>query len=327
MGKRYNVAAVGECLVDVIADTADGTSVTMTGNAGGAPVNVLAALSRLGKKTAFLGKLSRDAFGAYLKRVLEDNGIDVSGAVYTDLPTTLAMVALDEHGDRSFSFYRKNTADVEYSEEEINRDVIDDGEILHFGTVSMTCEPSRSATLAAVKYAKERGLKISFDPNLRMNLWDSPDEPKKWMRAGLEFADYVKLSDDELFYLTGETDCALGGEKLVQEYGMDFLLITMGAKGCMGFCGGISAYEPTYDTACVDTTGAGDACWGAALSRISEMSGDVKDADEKKLREILKFSNAAGSLCASKRGAVNSMASEEEIISCMENVPRLIMKD
>lgn len=325
MTKRFDVVSTGECLIDVLLKTGkESSSVQMTGNAGGAPVNVLAALSRLNCSTSYLGKISRDAFGQYLIRVMQENGIDTSGVVLTDDQTTLAMVSLNEKGDRDFSFYREGTADVNYSKEDVNTDIIRDAKVFHFGSVSMVSEPSRTATLWAAKYAKECGVKVSFDPNLRPVLWKDPENARPWIEEGLAVADYVKVSEEELVYLTGTADNLEGARELLRKYPITFLAVTLGPKGCACFSGDACAYEQTYDTNCIDTTGSGDACWGAILSCLVECSDSGRNLSREALAEIAQFGNAAGALCASKHGAIYSMATKEEILECMRRAPRLV---
>ena len=326
MDKKYDVAALGEYLIDVIITSpSDAAAVAMTGNAGGAPVNVLSAVTRLGRTGAYLGKLSRDPFGTYLARVMKENGVDSSGVVYTDDHTTLAIVALDEKGDRSFTFYRENTADVNYSFDEVDLDVVEQSRIFHFGSVSMTSQPSRDATLKTAEYAKKRGVKVSFDPNLRPALWGDIEKARPCIEAGLALADYVKVADEELEYLTGTADPEAGAEILLERYHPELLCVTMGAKGCALFCGEVRCYEPTYDVKTVDTTGSGDAFWGAVLAWLAERECGLAGIDKKTLSELARFANAAGSLCSAKYGAIGAMPDRKSILACMEADHRLIL--
>ena len=328
MERRFDVTALGECLLDVIVTSGvDDANVKMEGNAGGAPVNVLAALSKLGRSTAYLGKLSHDAFGSFLKNVILQNNIDTSGVAFTDDPTTLAIVALDKNGDRNFSFYREDTADVNYRSDEIDRDVIRSSRIFHFGSVSMTSEPSRTATLEAAREAKRSGVRVSFDPNLRPTLWNDVEDAREFILEGMKLADYLKLSEEELVYVTGSSDYLDAGKKLIGEYGIALLTVTLGPKGCICITEDQDCYEPTYDVHTIDTTGSGDAFWGAFLSKIIEFDCNVEGIDREGLSDIAKFANAAGSLCSTKHGAIGAMVDRESIEKCMAEVPRLIIKD
>ena len=324
MTKRFDVVSTGECLIDVLLQGSQQTNaVQMVGNAGGAPVNVLAALTKLGCTAAYLAKLSTDAFGKFLLRIIEKNNINTEGIVYAQDHTTLAMVSLNEKGDRDFSFYRENTADVNYTAQEVNTDVILASKIFHFGSVSMVNDPSRTATLWAARFARDNGVKVSFDPNLRPALWGDVEVARPWIEEGLKLADYVKVSEEELVFLTGKTDFRAGAKELLEKYPIAFLAVTLGADGCACFAGEHSVYEPTYDTKCVDTTGSGDACWGAMLSRLVAMEEQVQTLGEQELRELALFANAAGSLCASRYGAIFAMGTRQEIEACMNEVPRL----
>ena len=203
-----DVVALGECLIDFTPNGENTQGIALFArNPGGAPANVLAMNACLGGKTAFIGKVGKDGFGDFLRQTLIDSGIDVSGlAVDEKVPTTLAFVQLDANGDRSFTFYRSPGADVMLTEAEVNTALIDDCTVFHFGSVSMTAEPCRTATLAAARYARQRGKLVSFDPNYRPLLWESTAEAVRQMQAGVELADLLKVSEEEMQLITGETD-------------------------------------------------------------------------------------------------------------------------
>ncbi len=316
MEKTYDLTAIGESLIDVIAryDRERG-GVSMEGNPGGAPLNVLAAAGKLGMSTAFIGKLSSDAFGRCLMDTIDACGISREGIVLTDSElTTLAMVTLDKDGDRSFSFYRNGTADVMLESSEIDRSVIDRSRILHFGSVSMTTEPARSATLDAARYARERGITVSYDPNLRERLWGSLEEAKSVILRGMELADIVKVSEEELYFLTGADDIRTGGEILLSSYGIKILAVTLGSHGAAFFGAGGFAQKPTYDKVkTIDTTGAGDAFWGAFLYCILKSCKRPEELDMGELEDFLDFSNAAGSLSTTIKGAIPSLPDVDAI--------------
>jgi len=324
-GKNYNIVATGECLLDVFAEKSqDGKSISMKGNPGGAPLNVLAQAAKLGLKTAYITKISDDDFGAFLKSGLEKAGIDTDGVVVSkDCLTTLAIVSLDEKGNRSFRFYREKTADVMLNKNEINYNLIKNAEVFHFGSVSMTAEPARSATLAAASKAKEFGLFISFDPNLRIPLWSDLNEAREIIINGLKMADLVKVSDDELVFLTGHGDLEKGMAEIADRFKLKLLTVTLGPKGCICYVNGKIVKEPTFDVKTVDTTGAGDSFWGAMLYQLISNQKDILSYSEKEISELIRFSNAAGSLTTTIKGAANAMPDKQSIIECIKNAPFL----
>ena len=322
----YDVVAVGELLIDFTpAGTSDRGAALFARNPGGAPANVLAAVTRLGGRTAFIGKVGEDGFGRFLRDTLDGLGIDVSGLVMTgEVPTTLAFVQLDEHGDRSFSFYRKPGADIMLSPGEVMRELTGQARIMHFGSVSLTDEPSRSATLAAVRAAKEAGAVVSYDPNYRPLLWESPGEAKRWMREGLSLADIVKVSDEELTLLTGETDLERGSQKLL-EAGASLALVSLGAKGAFFRLGELCGRQPTFDVRTVDTNGAGDSFFGAVLYRLCGKSlAEIRSLTREELEDVLSFGNAAGSMTTTRPGAIPALPTMEEVLACRAHTPLLL---
>lgn len=316
----YDVTAVGELLIDFTpAGKSTGGEPLFAQKPGGAPANVLAANSRLGGKTAFIGKVGDDGFGRFLRKTLEELQVDTAGlAVDPEIPTTLAFVQLDERGDRSFSFYRKPGADLMLSTSDIKKELAVECRILHFGSVSLTGEPSRSATLAAVKTAKAAGCIISYDPNYRPLLWGSADAAKEQMRAGLALADIVKVSEEEMTLLTGETDLEKGSRELAQ-YGAALVLISLGQQGAFYRRNEMCGRLPTYDVKTIDTNGAGDAFLGAVHYRLREKTLEqIQKLSEKELEDIISFANAAGSLTTTKSGAIPAMPTLNEIKSCQK---------
>ena len=261
----YDICALGEFLIDAIA-SAD-TSIQITGNAGGAPANVLTCASRMGLKTAFLAKAGDDFIGGWLKRVLDGVGIDTAGLILDSTKnTTIAMVSLDGSGNRRFSFYRTGCADVSLTKEDLRLDRIEQSRVFHFGSVSMTDEPARSATLFAARYAREHGLTVSYDPNLRRNLWSDEQTARQYIREGLNLCDVAKLSDEECTFLCGDGEIdALGHRLLAEHPNLKLLFVTCGAGGSYAFCGSRMAFVPGFSVKIADTTGAGDAFVGAVL--------------------------------------------------------------
>jgi fructokinase len=319
-----DVCALGEMLIDFTpAGISASGNLLFERNPGGAPANVLAAVTRLGGTGAFLGEVGDDSFGRYLRQVLEDNGISSRGLRFAkDADTTLAFVTLEPTGDRDFSFYRRPGADTRLSPDDLDLASIDDARIFHFGSLSMTHEPARSATLAAASHAKAAGRLVSYDPNWRPPLWESPEKARAGMELGLPFADILKISEVELEFLTGETDLDRGSSKLFQA-GMQLLLVTLGARGCYYRSPKGAGRLDTYDTRVVDTTGAGDAFLGGLLYRVARLDRPLADLSVEEVEELVDFSCAVGSLCATKRGAIPAMPTMEDVRRCRAEVPKL----
>lgn len=322
----YDVVALGELLIDFTpVHSAQHEEILYKRNPGGAPANVLAAVSKLGGKGAFIGKVGRDSFGYYLQEVLDDISVETQGLKLCDAHgTTLAFVHLNEKGDRSFTFYRDPGADTQLCKEEVEYSFIDHAHIFHFGSLSMTAEPAREATLAAVTYAKEKGKIISYDPNWRPLLWRNDTEAYNGMQAGLQFADIVKLSEEELVFLTGQRDLEQGGRALLQ-MGVKLVLVTLGPKGCYYVHKSGVGHIATYDTKVIDTTGAGDAFLGGVLYQITRGRYNVEEMNRQDLEHILDFANAVGALCTTKSGAIPAMPLWEEVEQCRKSVPKLLV--
>lgn len=312
--KKYDVVALGELLVDF---TENGTSSQgnplLEANPGGAPCNVLAMLNNLGKKTAFIGKVGRDSFGEMLTKAVKDSGTDITNLVADDkVPTTLAFVHTLPDGDRSFSFYRNPGADMMLRKEEVREDVIRDGKIFHFGTLSSTHEGVREATRYALKVAKDNGLLISFDPNLREPLWESLEQAKKEIAYGLSQCDILKISDNELEFMTGTADYTRGVQILRESYDISLIFVTMGKDGSRAYYKDMMVEaKPFIQQNTIETTGAGDTFEGCALSYILEHGLD--NLSEENLRELLIFANAGASIITTRKGALKVMPTEEEI--------------
>ncbi|GAE88349.1 carbohydrate kinase family protein [Acetivibrio straminisolvens] len=304
-----DVIAVGELLIDFLpAGTNENGLPLFSSNPGGAPANVLAMLSKLGAKTAFIGKVGKDGFGQFLKATLDNAGIDTTNLLMSSKEmTTLAFVHLDKKGDRSFSFYRKHCADVSLDVGEINKDLLKTCRFLHFGAVSLTDEPSRTATLEAARIAKEAGAIISYDPNYRPALWSDEQEACKYMLKAMEYADLVKVSEDELFLLTQSRDFFQGAGKLLG-LGPSVIFVTCGEKGSYVFTKACHACHGGYNVKTVDTTGAGDAFVGAMLWQLKDMSlEEISKTCSQQWENFLAFSNAAGAIVTTKKGAIPAM--------------------
>lgn len=318
----YDVVALGELLIDF---TENGLSnqgnPLFEANPGGAPCNLLAMLTKLGHRTAFLGKVGADAFGHMLRERTADVGIDVS-ALRTDpdIPTTLALVHTLPGGDREFSFYRKPGADIMLRIEDLDLTKIAKAKIFHFGTLSMTEEPARSASYAAIHYARQQGCILSFDPNLRLPLWRSREEARRQIAYGLARCDILKISDNEIEFMTGEQDIEKGVAKLLKQYpAIKLALATMGPDGSKAFYKGRTVSAPPFLTPrTIETTGAGDTFGGCSLHFVLAYGLDA--LTDEQLLEMLTFSNAAAALVTTKKGALCVMPSNQEILSFMNDL-------
>ena len=323
----FDITAIGELLIDFTpAGQSERGELLFARIPGGAPANVLAAAAKLGSRTAFLGKVGADAFGSFLRGTLNSLGVCTEGLLANpDVHTTLAFVQLDEHGDRSFSFYRKPGADVTLEFSEVRLDLVDESRVLHFGAVSLTDEPSRTATLETAAYAKRRGKLVSCDPNFRAPLWDSAENAKAQMLRGLALADIVKVSGEELELLTGTSDPERGSA-LLAGYGPSLVFVSLGGDGAFCRRGELTARLPAYDVQTVDTNGAGDSFFGAVLHRLAGKSlGELRALTREELEDILSYGNAAGSLTTTRRGSIPALPDEAEIEACRRTV-RLIRK-
>ena len=314
-----DVVALGELLIDFacLQTDADGYP-TMAAHPGGAPANFLAALTKFGAETALLGKVGTDAFGKMLTSTLEKSGIDTSGIVATDdYFTTLAFVTFDEHGDRAFSFSRKPGADTCLTFDELNLSLIDAAKVFHFGTLSLTDEPARSATYRAVAYAKEKGKLISYDPNLRKPLWRDLSEAKAQLLWGLSQADVVKISDEEVEFLFG-LGVEDGARHILEHYGVKLVFVTCGAEGCYFRSARAWGKVPSLSgIAVIDTTGAGDIFGGSAMYKLLSTGKAPEALSEAELREVVAFACTSAGLSTTRSGGISSVPTYEEVVMRM----------
>lgn len=310
----FSVSALGELLIDFTdAGTSAGGQQLFERNAGGAPANVLVALQRLGHKTAFLGKVGCDMHGEFLRATLEGQGIDTRGLVSDpEAFTTLAFVALSPNGEREFSFARKPGADTRLTADELARDVIADSRVFHVGSLSLTDEPARSATLEALAAAREAGCVLSYDPNYRANLWPSAEAAMGQMRAVVPQMDLMKLSDEECELLTGEKDPEAAASALLGQ-GPRVVAVTLGAGGAYVACADGAREVPGFPTEAVDATGAGDSFWGGFLAGFCESGKAVDEVGVEDAAGFARLGNAVASLCVRKRGAIPAMPSRGEV--------------
>ena len=312
--KRYDVVALGELLIDFTQNGLSGQgNALFEANPGGAPCNVLAMLNNLGKKTAFIGKVGKDSFGLMLKSTLENLGIGTENLLLDEkVHTTLALVHTLADGDRDFSFYRNPGADMMLKAEEVDEKLIASAKIFHFGTLSMTHPGVREATKKALEAAKEAGCLISFDPNLREPLWDSLETAKEQVLYGLKYCDILKISDNEIQWLTGEEDFTAGVEKIRQIREIPLILVSMGRNGSRAYYGETMVEAAPFlreDT--VETTGAGDTFCANVLNFVLEHG--LEGLTEQQLGEMLTWANAAASIITTRKGALKVMPTREEI--------------
>lgn len=313
MDKVYDVTAMGELLIDF---TMNGQS--EQGNnlfeacPGGAPCNVLAMLNKLGRKTAFLGKVGQDQFGRLLKETIQESGIETKGLMMDEnVRTTLAFVHTFPDGDREFSFYRNPGADMMLSETEVDYELIRQSRVFHFGTLSMTDEPVRTATKKAIAAAKEAGCLITFDPNLREPLWKSLDDAKEAMEYGFQYCDMLKISDNEIQFISGKEDYDEGIQYLQEKYHIPVIFLTMGKEGSRAYYKDIRVQKAGFAVKAIETTGAGDTFCGCAINGL--LNYGLEGLKEETLGEILTYANAGAALITLKKGAIRSMPEPSKI--------------
>ena len=317
--KQYDVVALGELLIDLTQNGISSQGNPMLeANPGGAPCNVLALLAKLGHKTAFVGKVGQDGFGNQLKAALLETGISTEGLRWdADVHTTLAVVHTLPDGDRDFSFYRNPGADMRLTAEEVHTELIQNSRIFHFGTLSMTDEPVRSATYAAISAAENAGVLRSFDPNLRPPLWRSLEEAKEQVLYGLAHCDILKISDNEIQWLTGEENFDLGIRWIQERFPqIQLILLSMGKDGSRAYSGETMAEVPAFTCVnVVETTGAGETFFGGVLHHV--LRWGLRQYTREELREMLTFANAAATIITTKKGALRVMPGEDDIQALM----------
>ena len=313
--KIFDVTALGELLIDFTenGESSQGNPM-MEANPGGAPCNVLAMLEKLGKKTAFIGKVGADMFGNQLKKAVEEVGIDTRNLIMDKKHhTTLAFVHTYPDGDRDFSFYRDPGADMMLTKEEVQKELIQSSRIFHFGTLSSTHEGVREATRHAIELAKEAGCIITFDPNLRPPLWNSLEDARKEIEYGMTKCDVLKISDNEVEFLFDTTDYDKGAALIREKYNIPLVLITMGKDGSRAYYKDMRVeVAPFLQENTIETTGAGDTFCASSLNYVLEHG--LEDLTEENLKELLTFANAAASLITTRKGALRVMPSKKEVL-------------
>ena len=312
-----DVVALGELLIDFACLSTDGEGYpTMAAHPGGAPANFLAALTKFGAKTALIGKVGTDAFGKMLLLTLEQAGISTQGMISTDdVFTTLAFVTFDEHGDRAFSFSRKPGADTCLSFEEIDLSLIDEARVFHFGTLSLTDEPARTATRKCVAYAREKGKLITYDPNLRKPLWKDLEAAREQLIWGLRQADVVKISDEEVEFLFG-LGVREGAQYILDNFPVKLVFVTCGADGCWFQNEKAQGHVPSLSgIQVIDTCGAGDIFGGSALWKLLQTGKAPQELTEEELRDAVRFACTSAGLSTTRSGGISSVPEYAEILA------------
>lgn len=319
----YDVTALGELLIDFTENGQSGQGNTLfEANPGGAPCNVLAMLARLGRRTAFIGKVGGDSFGRLLRDTIVAAGIDDTGLALDDqVNTTLAFVQTAPDGDRDFSFFRNPGADTQLRPQELRPELLQNSRIFHFGSLSLTHSPAREATAAALDMAQQAGALISFDPNLRPPLWASLGKAKEQILWGIGHCQLLKIAEEELAFVTGEESIAQGQTALRRRYpSLRLVLVTCGKEGSWAFYRDMAVFQPAYPVKAIDTTGAGDTFCGCCLHSVLEYG--IDNLTKEQLSHMLSFANAAAGLVTTKKGAIRSMPLPEEIAALMKTRDR-----
>lgn len=315
---EFDVCALGELLIDFTENgiSQQGNPI-MEANPGGAPCNVLAMLTKLGYKTAFIGKVGKDIFGRQLKKVVSEIGINITGLAEDEkVNTTLAFVHTLEGGDREFSFYRNPGADMMLSESDVNGELIENSRIFHYGSLSMTNPVCDAATKKAVEIAEKAGCILSFDPNLRENLWNDLDTAREKIEYGLQHCDILKISDNEIQWLTNETDFDKAIASLRDKYNIPLILLSLGKNGSRAYSRTGYTFVPIMPAETIETTGAGDTFCGCILSKVLEYG--IKDFSNEELSEMLVFANTAAAIVTTRKGALKVMPGRDEIYKFAE---------
>ena len=319
-----DIVTIGEIIVDLTAIKGTDGEISYLQCAGGAPANVAVMASKLGASSAFIGKTGSDMFGGFLLETLKKHGVSADGVIIDrERRTPLAFVKLDENGEREFCFYRENSADTALTYEDVNRELIDDCRIFHFGSLLLASEPSKSATVNAVEYAKSCGKIISYDPNFRKSMWESEEKAISTMRSMLKYCDVLKIAETELDAIS---DCNILLKSLADlfKYGISVVILTQGAKGCVIASKKGIERLPTYDVQTIDTIGAGDSFFGAFLTKLAQSGKRPDELSMAELVDFADFANACGALSSTKHGAIPSMPTLQEVLDCMKLNDKLL---
>ena len=344
----YEVLSIGEALMDFIplnpenidgrsAEDSEGaeensvpanvqnTAPVFEQTVGGSPANVACALARLGVKTGFVGKVGDDSMGQRVKKVLDECGVDTSNMILdADLRTPVAVVHRMD-GKKTFTFYRGvHTADTHFEEDEIDDEIFDDCKVFNFSSFPLSREPSRSTVLNAVVKAKESGARITFDPNIRLSIWESPEQAREVVLQALTLADILKISEDDFQFLFPGMDEREACEQIYLENGTEMIVITRSDRGCYAYVNQDSYLSSAYDVDVVDTTGSGDAFLAGIIFNIMKLNKNVHDLSSVEITVMLDFANAVGSLVCTRPGAIAAFPTPEEIVRCMARIPKKV---
>jgi Sugar kinases, ribokinase family len=311
----FDIVSLGELLIDFTPlGVSENDNPIFERNPGGGPANLACAVAKLGGRSAFIGKVGNDFFGIALKQILNSNGVNTDALLLSDsYKTTLAFVQLDSSGDRSFSFYRKNGADTMLRFDEIDLSILDNCKYFFCSSVLMSEGNSRETSFQMMEAARKKNIPVVFDPNLRLNLWESAELAKKIILKALPLADIVKVSEEELMFLTEEPDIEKAAEKLNSEYKYQALLVTLGPKGCYAVTGADSFYVPGFSVKVVDTTAAGDSFTGGFLYKLIQSGKDVLSCSCEELMAIVRFANAVGALITTHKGAISALPDKNAV--------------
>ncbi len=314
MYKKYDIAALGEILIDFTENGESESGMRLfEQNPGGAVANVLCAISKLGKKASFIGKVGDDMHGAFLRETLENMGVDTCGMVTDkDFFTTLAFVSLSKSGERSFSFARKPGADTRLAISDVSKSILHNTTVFHVGSLSMTDEPARSATIYAIKEAKKAGAVISYDPNYRASLWVSKEQAIEQMRSILPLIDIIKISDEETGLIADKKQPEEAASELIK-LGISCVAVTLGKDGALACTKEGMTRVPAFAGKVVDTTGAGDSFWGAFLYRLINSGMRPSELKLAVAADFARFGNAAAAICIGRRGAIPALPGLEEV--------------
>jgi len=312
------VVSFGEALIDFVPTVSGVTlleALEFTKAPGGAPANVAVALARLGVSAGFVGQVGDDAFGHFLAQTLVDDGVDTAALRFSNKArTALAFVSLREDGEREFMFYRHPSADMLFGPADVDLDYMQSARLFHFGSITLIGEPSRSATLLATRAAKEAGLLISYDPNLRINLWEGPEAARAGIMTGWPLANVIKVSEEELEFLTGQAPqdvSILSDLGRLCHPGLRIVVITLGKEGCRYVTSNFGGDVPGFAVDTVDTTGAGDGFLAGLLRGL--LAHPMAHLNEDRLREICRYGNAVGALTTTERGAIPALPPAERV--------------
>jgi fructokinase len=311
----FDLVSLGELLIDFTPmGISESNNPIFERNPGGGPANLACAAAKLGADTAFIGKVGNDIFGRALKQILSDNHVNTKGLLLSNTyKTTLSFVQLDDSGERSFSFYRKNGADTMLRFEEIDLSILDNCKYFFCSSVLMAEGDSRETSFAMIEAARKRNSTVVFDPNLRLNLWENAELAKKYILKALPLADIVKVSEEELLFLTGEANIEKAAARLTSECQFQALLVTLGAKGCYAVTGAGDFYTPGFAVNTADTTAAGDSFTGGFLYKLIQSGKHISSCSREELMESVRFANAVGALTTTRKGAISALPGKTEV--------------